>query len=296
MWTAQGKFSGQWQSQRCTTLNMRKTFRFFLPLDETHLLSEYSQKKRLHNNLNQSNQLLQSCSLHWCLYALKSWSSSKLEMPQKGRGKEATIISLLVHISTTIAKERWQKNCSSSHPNLGIESETWRQISLVNLLAASLLPTQCHLLLQNSSYTLLTTPAICLVLFFKSSLWAELTRWRIRQVLMLTATKQKFTAETRSGNQVHPFGQQINIGLTQAFHITVFLLLFLHKTGWSISSTHREIKNYSTFGILLSLILLGPVCSLENTPDLGKHLPRPTQLIQPPSKKLTPKVGSFVLH
>lgn len=161
MWIVQGKFSGQWQSQRCTTLNMRKTFRFFLPLDKTHLLSDYSQKKRLHNNLNQSNQLLQSCSLHWYLYALKSWSSSKLEMPQKGRGKEATIISLLVHISTTIAKEKWQKNCSSSHPNLGIESETWRQISLVNLLAASLLPTQCHLLPQNSSYTLLTTPAIC---------------------------------------------------------------------------------------------------------------------------------------
>lgn len=149
--------------------------------------------------------------------------------------------------------------------------------------------TQFHLLTQNGSYTFLTVSAICLVLFFKSPLWAELALWRIRQALMPTAKKQKFIAETRSSNQVHPFWRQINTGLTQPSHRTVFFLLLLHKTEWSISSPPTEMKTYSPFEILLSPILLGPVSFLESTPDLGKHFPGPSQLIQPPSKKLTRK-------
>lgn len=103
----------------------------------------------------------------------------KTQQKNKTQGKWAQIISLLVHISTTIDQERWQRKNTAA-----VVIPTW--VSKLNLedksLANLLLPpmgrlTPSHIVLPLYSKWLLhfSDHTYSLVLFEKSSLWAELT-------------------------------------------------------------------------------------------------------------------------
>lgn len=282
----------QLQSEvRCC--HTRDISRLFLPLN-----SFYSQKGLILNNWNQANQVLWFNSAALLFGCLRKLICLKTNNAKKKAGKgRAKVTSSVAHVSTAVCQERWQRKRSAAALipawvlKLNCEGKPlqWnQQLPLTGRLTPShaVPPLRSGWLLHFSDRT-------CYLLRlggFGSAHKDDLSLWRAGEVPMLTAGKQQQpVGRTRSGNQVRPLWQQLNTGLAQAPHTTIFPLL-LHKRGWPMSSPCTETKSYSPFGISPSL--LEPFFSLESTPDFGRHFPGPTQLIHPPSRVLTLKAGT----
>lgn len=175
---------------------------------------------------------------HWCLAeCLRKLICLKTNNAKKKAGKgRAKVTSSVVHVSTALCQERWQRKRSAAAIiparvlKLNCEGKPlqWnRQLPLTGRLTPShaVPPLRSGWLLHFSD----RTSYLLGLRSFGSAHKDDLSLWRAGQVPMLTARKQEQpVGRTRSGNQVHPFWQQLNTGLAQAPHTTTLPLL-LHK-------------------------------------------------------------------